>query len=186
MVEKQVYSLEEQKKLLLLARQSIEEELHVAKPVILLEIEKNPRFKEFRGVFVTLKKGGHLRGCIGFPYATSYLYKNVYQAAKEAAIGDPRFMALTPAELKQIKIEISVLTKPEKIVSVRDIEVGRDGLMCKFMGSSGLLLPQVAKEFAFNKIEFLEALCNKAGLPKGTWQQRGFELFKFQAQIFSE
>jgi len=181
-----IYSIEEQKKLLKLARQAIEEELHIGKPTILLEIEKEPRFKEFRGVFVTLKKGGHLRGCIGFPYATNYLYKNIYEAAKEAAMGDPRFLPVTKEELKQIKIEISILTKPERVTSIRDIEIGKDGLMCKFMGSSGLLLPQVAKEFGFNKIEFLEALCNKAGLPKGTWQQRGFELYKFQAQVFSE
>jgi AmmeMemoRadiSam system protein A len=185
-MESYVYSLDEQKKLLQLARQSIEEELHINKPIILPEIEKNPKFKEFRGVFVTLKKKGHLRGCIGFPYATNYLYKNIYEAAKESAVGDPRFVQLTKEELKQINIEISILTKPEKITSIKDIQIGRDGLICKFMGSSGLLLPQVAKEFNLNKIEFLEALCDKAGLPKGTWQQRGFELYKFQAQIFSE
>jgi AmmeMemoRadiSam system protein A len=185
-MENYVYSLEEQKKLLLLARQSIEEELHIGKPTILLEIEKNSRFKEFRGVFITLKKKGHLRGCIGFPYATNYLYKNVYEVAKESAVADMRFTQLTKEELSQVRIEISILTKPEKVTSMKDIEIGKDGLMCKFMGSSGLLLPQVAKEFNFNKIEFLEALCDKAGLPKGTWQQRGFELFKFQAQIFGE
>jgi len=185
MVE-QVFSLDDQKKLLQWARQSIEEGLHISKATMLLEIEKNPKFKEFRGVFVTLKKGGHLRGCIGFPYATSYLYKNVAEAARAAAIEDPRFLLVTKEELKNIKIEISVLTKPEKVTSVRDITIGKDGLMCKFMSASGLLLPQVAREFALNKIEFLEALCDKAQLPKGTWQQRGFELFKFQAQIFSE
>jgi AmmeMemoRadiSam system protein A len=185
-MENNVYSIEEQKKLLLFARQSIEEELNIGKPIVLPEIEKNARFKEFRGVFVTLKKNGHLRGCIGFPYATNYLYKNIYEAAKEAAVSDPRFNPLTKEELRQVKIEISVLTKPEKIVSIKDITIGRDGLMCNFMRAQGLLLPQVAKEFNLNRIEFLEALCDKAGLPKGTWQQRGFELFKFQAQIFSE
>lgn len=183
---KQVYSLDDQKKLLLLARQSIEEELHVGKPSILLEIERDKKFRDFRGVFVTLKKKGELRGCIGFPHPTNYLYKNLYEAAKESATGDPRFRPLSSQELKEIKIEISILTKPELVNSVRDIEIGKDGLICKFMTMSGLLLPQVARELGLNRIEFLEALCNKAGLPKGTWQQKGFQLYKFQAQIFSE
>ncbi|MEM3405398.1 MAG: AmmeMemoRadiSam system protein A [Candidatus Pacearchaeota archaeon] len=185
-MEEKIYNLEEQKKLLQLARQAIEEELNINKPTLLLEIEKNKLFREFRGIFVTLKKNGKLRGCIGFPYATNYLYKNVYEAAKEAAFNDPRFLPVTKDELDKIKIEISILTKPTKVNSLKEIVIGKDGLMCKYLTRSALLLPQVAKELNLNKIEFLEALCDKAGLPKGTWQQKGFELYKFQAQIFSE
>jgi len=88
-------------------------------------------------------------------------------------------------ELKEIKIELSILTIPED-TAIKDIKIGQDGLICDYLGYSGLLLPQVAVENKFSKVKFLECLCNKAGLPKDTWSKLGFKLKRFQAQIFKE
>jgi len=175
------YNKEDGKKLLKLARESIEEEFTSKKP----EIPKEKQFRQARGVFVTLHKNNKLRGCIGFPYPSLALNEAIYKAAKEAAFSDFRFLPLKQEELKDIKIEISVLTLPQEC-SVKDIKVGEDGLICNYLGYSGLLLPQVASEYKMNRIQFLECLCNKAGLPNNNWQNKNFKLKKFQCQIFSE
>ena len=175
------YSQEDGKKLLKLARESIEENFSGRKP----EKLEGKQFKQARGVFVTLTKKGNLRGCIGFPYPSYPIVEAVYQAAKSAAFSDPRFPKLEEEELKDIKIEISILTIPQEC-EVKDVKIGRDGLICNFFGYQGLLLPQVATENKFDRIQFLECLCNKAGLPKDNWQNKNFKLYKFQCQIFQE
>jgi hypothetical protein len=168
--------------LLKLARQSIESKFIAIKP----EIPEGKQFKQARGVFVTLTENCRLRGCIGFPYATQSLSQAVSEAAKSAAFEDPRFSPLKEDEVSKIKIEISILTQPSLVKNTKDIEIGKDGLICEYIGFSGLLLPQVAREHKLSKIEFLEALCDKAGLPRDTWQNKNFKLYKFQCQIFSE
>jgi len=175
------YSKEDGIKLLKLARESIEENFSGKKP----EKLEGKQFKQARGVFVTLNKKNELRGCIGFPYPNYPIVEAVYQAAKQAAFSDPRFPQLKEEELKDIKIEISILTIPQEC-EVKDVKVGRDGLMCNYLGYQGLLLPQVATENKFDRIKFLECLCNKAGLPDNSWQNKNFKLFKFQCQIFKE
>ena len=175
------YSKEDGKILLKLARESIEEEFSKEKP----QMPKEKQFKQARGVFVTLKKDDELRGCIGFPFPNYSIAEAIYQAAKSAAFQDPRFPPLKEAELDETKIEISILTVPEE-AEIKNIKMGEDGLICNYHGYSGLLLPQVATENNFSKVKFLECLCNKASLPKDTWSKPGFELKKFQAQIFSE
>lgn len=175
------YTKNDGKKLLKLARESIQEEFSDRKA----EKLKEKKFQEKRGVFVTLHKNKQLRGCIGFPYPVLPLFDAVIKAAKSAAFSDFRFSPLKQEELKDVKIEISILTVPEKCKS-GDVEIGRDGLMCEFMGRSGLLLPQVATENNFSREQFLECLCNKAGLEKGKWRDKDFKLQKFQCQIFSE
>ena len=175
------YSLEDGKKLLKLARESIEENFSGRKPEKLL----GKQFKQARGVFVTLTARNRLRGCIGFPYPNYPIVEAVYQAAKQAAFHDPRFPSLEEDELKDIEIEISVLNMPEEC-EVKDVKVGRDGLMCNYLGYQGLLLPQVATENKFDRIKFLECLCNKAGLPDSSWQNKNFKLWKFSCQIFKE
>jgi AmmeMemoRadiSam system protein A len=176
------YTKEDGKILLKLARESIEEEFTSAKP----KMPEEKQFKQSRGVFVTLEKNGKLKGCIGFPFPIHPLYKGVYEAAKEAAFSDPRFAKLKQEELKDISIEISILTLPEEIKDIKEIQIGKDGLICNYFGYSGLLLPQVATEWKMNKIQFLEALCDKAGLPKDTWQNKNFHISRFQCQIFKE
>jgi AmmeMemoRadiSam system protein A len=179
------YSEEDGKKLIKLARESIEEEFTGKKP----EDLKEKQFMQARGVFVTLNKksgrGKELRGCIGFPYPNNSVAKAVYSAGKEAAFSDPRFPPLKEEELKDIEIEISILTIPQEC-DCKEVKVGEDGLMCNYLGYQGLLLPQVAVENKFDRIKFLECLCNKAGLPKDNWQNKNFKLWKFQCQIFQE
>ncbi len=176
------YSREEGEKLLRLARESIEEEFTREKP----EMPEGKQFKQARGVFVTLTKNRKLRGCIGIPYPELGISQAVYSAAKSSAFSDPRFSAVTQSEMEDIKIEISILTIPEDASSIDKIKVGKDGLMCNYLGYQGLLLPQVALEYKMNRIQFLEALCNKAGLPKDNWQNKNFKIKKFSCQIFKE
>jgi AmmeMemoRadiSam system protein A len=149
------------------------------------------QFKQLRGVFVTLTENSELRGCIGFPYPHLPLGDAVIQAAKSAAFADPRFLPLQEKELDKIKIEISVLTPPSELKCkvgerAKNIKIGEDGLIIDYLGYSGLLLPQVAIEHKMNKLEFLEACCEKASLPRDKWQDEKCQIFTFQAQIFSE
>lgn len=176
------YTKEDGEKLLNLARESIKQEFDSK---IKLENLKEKQFKQARGVFVTLTENSELRGCIGLPYPTKALKDAVIEAAKSAAFSDPRFSSLSEGELGKIEIEISVLTMPQE-TSVKDIKVGEDGLICSYLGFSGLLLPQVAVEYKWSKLQFLEQLCRKANLPKDAWQKNGFKLMSFQAEIFSE
>ncbi|MGB9708254.1 MAG: AmmeMemoRadiSam system protein A [Candidatus Pacearchaeota archaeon] len=176
------------KKLLRLARNTIK--YHFAGKELSYAPE-HKEFKEPRGVFVTLTKHGDLRGCIGFPYPYKSLAEAVIEAAKAAAFQDPRFMPLQEKELDKIKIEISVLTLPQEIQVkgqdiLKEIEIGKDGLIIQFSGFSGLLLPQVAKEHKWNSLQFIEAACHKAGLTNNAWLHPQARIFKFQAQIFSE
>jgi len=174
-----MYSSSQRKALLALARKAIEARLKRE------ELELPGEFTEKRGVFVTLKRDSHLRGCIGNPYPNKSLEEAIAQAAPAAALNDPRFEPLSLGELSVIKIEISILSVPEE-AKPEDIKVGKHGLMCTFEGHSGLLLPQVATEQGLSKQAFLEALCEKAFLPRDCWQEAGFKLEKFEAEIFSE
>ena len=126
--------------------------------------DMNPPKSEKAGVFVTLYKNDELRGCIGFPEPIEQLYKAVVDAARSAAFHDPRFPSLSKDELKDIKIEVSVLTEPELIEAASTeeykdkIKIGEDGLIVKQGISSGLLLPHVATEYAWSSEEFLQNL----------------------------
>lgn len=175
------YTKEDGIRLLELARQSIKEEFIKEKP----EFPEGKQFNQLRGIFVTLTKNKELRGCIGFPLPIKPISQAVYEAAKLAAFSDPRFSPVSENEIEKLKIEISILTNPVETPPEK-IKVGRDGLIASYMGYSGLLLPQVALEFKMSRLEFLEAVCQKAGLPKDTWGKEGFKLMSFSCQIFSE
>jgi AmmeMemoRadiSam system protein B/AmmeMemoRadiSam system protein A len=136
------------------------------------------------GAFVTLKKHGDLRGCIGLIVADKPLYLVVREMAIAAATQDHRFPPLSPSEIDDIEIEISVLTPMQEVNSIDEIKVGRDGLMIRRGYMSGLLLPQVPVEQGWDKKTFLEHICYKAGLPLNAWKSS--ELWKFQAIVFSE
>ena len=154
--------------------------------------ELQARYHDKQGVFVTLHKHGQLRGCIGFPEPTLPLADAVSHAAVSAAFEDPRFDPLASSELDDIEIEISVLTIPQKIdISdpkeyLKKIALGKDGLIIRCHGHSGLLLPQVPVEQGWNAEEFLDYLCLKASLPQDAWHDPSSEIFSFQAQIFTE
>jgi hypothetical protein len=144
----------------------------------------SPKLKEPRGAFVTLYKKGELRGCIGQVVARMPLADAVETMAREAAFGDPRFTPLRSDELGDIKIEISVLTPLQKIGSVDDIEVGKHGIVIARHGSMGLLLPQVATEYNWDRTEFLEHCCLKAGLSREMWKDKETEIYIFSADVF--
>jgi len=146
----------------------------------------DPRFKEHCGIFVTLKKHGELRGCIGLVRGVEPLSRAIGEMAVAAATQDPRFSPVRLNELTDIDIEISVLTPMSKVENIADIKIGRDGLMLQYRGRSGLLLPQVPVEWNWDVEEFLDNLCHKAGLPSGSHLQPDATLLKFSADIFSE
>jgi len=149
-------------------------------------------YPEPRGVFVTLKKKGELCGCIGFPLPMFPLGQAVVKAAVAAAFDDYRFTPLKKEELKELDIELSILSVPERIdVSdpseyLEKIKIGRDGLIIEYMGHSGLLLPQVPEGQGWDVSEYLEGICMKAGVPPGSWSEGDAVLKSFQAQIFEE
>ncbi|MFC1624439.1 AmmeMemoRadiSam system protein B [Candidatus Omnitrophota bacterium] len=144
------------------------------------------RLKENCGAFVTIKKHGQLRGCIGYIIAAKPLYETVRDVATSAAINDHRFSPLSEKELDEIEIEISALTPLKRINSIEEITVGKHGLYMKRGLNSGLLLPQVATEYGWDKETFLEHTCRKAGLPRGAWKDDSTEIYIFSAEVFSE
>ncbi len=145
---------------------------------------ESPILKENRGAFVTIQKKGQLRGCIGYIRAYEPLHKTVEKMAAEAAFRDPRFPPVKEKELPELEIEISVLTPLRKITDVNEIEVGKHGIYIMKGGWSGLLLPQVATEYGWNRQTFLEHTCQKAGLPPHAWKERDAEIYIFSADIF--
>jgi hypothetical protein len=139
-----------------------------------------------KGAFVTLKKHGQLRGCIGSFEAGGPLYETVENMARSAAFDDPRFPRVTGEELGDLKIEISVLTPLRKIKDINEIEVGKHGIYIVKGFRRGVLLPQVATDYKWDKITFLEETCQKAGLPFNAWKERDAEIYIFSADIFAE
>lgn len=142
--------------------------------------------QEKRGAFVTLTKEGQLRGCIGRIVSDTALYKVIAEYAVHAAINDSRFPPVTTSELKDITIEISVLTPFEKVKDIKEIEVGKHGLMITKGFNSGLLLPQVPGEYGWDRETFLKHTCLKAGLAHDAYKDTDSILYKFSAIVFSE
>lgn len=149
-------------------------------------------FSSNAGVFVTLNHQSNLRGCIGYALPDKKLYNALEEAAISAATEDPRFPSVAFEELDQITFEVTVLTPPQEI-EVSDpqeypskVKVGRDGLIVKSGFNSGLLLPQVPKEYGWNEEEFLDHTCEKAGLPKEQWKEKDTKILKFEGIVFKE
>jgi len=151
-----------------------------------LASDRAEAFGETRGLFVTLHKDGELRGCIGTLAPHGDLTRVVAEYARRAALEDPRFPPLEAAELASCRLEISVLTAPQPIAGLQDVEIGRDGLILESRGRRGLLLPQVATEWGFGREQFLQEVARKAGLPPDAWRDPGSRVWIFQAEVFSE
>lgn len=141
---------------------------------------------EPRGAFVTLQKNGRLRGCIGYIEAVKPLIETVQEVAVKAALEDPRFPPVTADELNQVHVEISVLSPLEKVSDINTIEIGKHGLLLELAGRRGLLLPQVATEYGWDRVTFLENTAQKAGLPPDAWKHPAVQIYKFSAEIFGE
>ncbi len=148
---------------------------------------RDERLNWREGAFVTLKKDGHLRGCIGQIVPTDKpLWQVVRDMALEAATQDPRFKPVEVNELDDLEYEISVLSRPEKINGWRQIKLGKHGVIVRRGFNSGVFLPQVATETGWNLEKFLSQLCSqKAGLPADCYKGNPkTELFIFTAQVF--
>jgi AmmeMemoRadiSam system protein B/AmmeMemoRadiSam system protein A len=174
---------EEKAELLRMARAAVTE--FVERRAASEDTSGKEKFLEPRGVFVTLKKGGDLRGCIGFIEPVAPLGQAVIRAAVYAATEDPRFPPVRSAELKDIKFEISVLTPAREISDPREVTVGRHGLIVARGGRRGVLLPQVPVENKWDRETFLEQASLKAGLPPDAWRL-GAKLYVFEAIVFHE
>ena len=174
---------EEKKILLSLARASLEAHL-AGKPMPMPEL-KTPGLLEKRGAFVSLHAKGRLRGCIGVFLSTTPLYETIPDMAISAATKDDRFYPVTKEELNGVEIEISALTPLRKTPDVKEIEVGRHGIYIIKGSKRGVLLPQVAIEYGFDRETFLDQTCIKAGLKPGDWKG-GADIYIFEAEIFKE
>jgi len=174
---------EEQLFIMDLAESTVEAVVRNQKPPVPKEIPTKMKTK--RGAFVTLEKMGQLRGCIGYILPIYPLYETVMSVAESAALKDPRFPAVAPSELDDISVEVSVLTVPREISDPSIIEVGKHGIIIKKGYYQGLLLPQVATDYGWDRETFLEHTCLKAGLPRDAWKDTQTEIQIFSAQVFN-
>jgi AmmeMemoRadiSam system protein A len=171
--------------------------LKIARKALILAVERGESLETFvvegqeapvrnaGGAFVTLRGGRRLRGCIGQILPDASLVEVVAYCAKAAALSDPRFAPVTPDEIKEIEIEISVLSEPEDI-GPSEIEPGRHGLIVSSGTQRGLLLPQVAREYGWPAQRFLEETCVKGGMKPDAWKSDTTRIQAFTAEVFSE
>ena len=174
----------------MLIEEDKKELINIARSSILNPDFKTDKFKEKRGVFVTIYTGGNLRGCIGFIEPIMELGEVVVKAARLAAFEDPRFPPLDKHE--EFKLEISVLSVP-KLIEVENsekyfekIKIPGDGLIIKSGYGSGLLLPQVFVEHKCDVKRALEMVCQKAGLDSDAWENLDNKIYVFNAEFFRE
>ena len=173
---------DEKKQLHQIVRETIKSRLN-EKPLPDFKVDSKT-LKELRGAFVSLHKEGMLRGCIGHIKADRPLDETIKNMSIAAAFEDPRFPPLSREEFDQVDIEISVLTPFKKISEIDEIEVGKHGLYMTKGFYSGILLPQVATEYGWDRITFLEHTCTKASLPKNAWKEKDTEIYIFSADVF--
>ncbi len=141
---------------------------------------------ENKGAFVSLHRGEELRGCIGQLFPDRELYKVVQHCVLNAALEDSRFTPVVQEELPEMSIEISVLTPFRRIHEAEEIEVGKHGLYIIQGHHRGLLLPQVATQYSWDRRKFLEQTCRKAGLTESAWRDPHTVIHTFEAEIFSD
>jgi len=179
------YSAEERRWLLRLAHVSIRAAVTgIAPHIDELAAGARTHLHEARGAFATLHKNGELRGCIGMIMAVRPLDETVREMARAAALEDPRFPPVSEPELGSLQLEISVLS-PMFEIKPQDVIVGRHGLLVSYGAQRGLLLPQVAPEWGWDRETFLAQTCRKAGLSPEQWKH-GAKVEAFTAEVFSE
>lgn len=159
---------DQQSMLLKLASEAVA--THVRNGVVPQDPLSGPEFERLSSVFVTLRLGGELRGCIGQVRADTPLYQAVREKAIEAATGDPRFPSLQEPELGDLSYEISILSPLDRIVSEREVEVGKHGVAVRRGDQRAVLLPKVATDRDWKRETLLENLFVKAGLPADGWK----------------
>ena len=177
---------DEQEKLLRWVRATIEAAVRGGPLMEIPDAELSERLRAPHGVFVTLKKGGELRGCIGKMDFEQPLWKNALTAAVASALEDPRFPPVKPDELADLSIEISVLNPPEDLPRPEMFDVTRHGIIIEKGWRHGLFLPKVAAEQGWDATKTLEMVCWKAGLPADAWRDPAARLQVFTAFEFGE
>ncbi|PLX85070.1 MAG: AMMECR1 domain-containing protein [Desulfuromonas sp.] len=170
--------------LLSIARKAIETQVQTGQEYVEPREEKALNMRN--GCFVTLKRDGELRGCIGNFQSELPLFREVAEMAVASSTKDPRFYPFKDEDLKDFTIEISVLSPLTKVENVEEIEVGTHGIYLEKGYYRGVLLPQVATEHGWDRETFLMQTCIKAGLPTDAWQAEDAEIYTFSAQIFGE
>jgi AmmeMemoRadiSam system protein A len=175
-------SQDDRSRLLALARRCIEARVRREAPP---RVEREGGLNQPMGAFVSVHCRGELRGCLGRLETDWAIADTVAHLAAVVSDSDPRFPPLRAGELAEIEIEISALTPEEEVADVSQIEVGRHGVIVEHGAHRGLLLPQVATEYNWDRETFLAHTCVKAGLPPDAWRT-GARIFTFEAQVFSE
>ena len=170
--------------LLQIAHQTIDQYLRTGTTPLIRD--GDPELWQKQGAFVTLKKHGQLRGCIGHMSEDLPLCRVVGRMALQAAFNDRRFDPLNWDEWPDIELEVSVLTPFKPIEKPQDFIVGRDGIIIRNGGRSAVYLPQVATEQGWDREQTLQHLCQKAGLSQRAWMDENSQLFVFQADVFTE
>jgi AmmeMemoRadiSam system protein A len=173
----------DRRSLLELARRAIAEAVSLQKPVE--GVPQSGVFAEKRGVFITIHARGRLRGCIGVVEAFEPLGESIARCAASAAVHDPRFSPVSAEELRELQIEVSLLSALEPI-HPENIEIGKHGLLISQGSKRGLLLPQVAVEHRLGREQFLEETCRKAGLHANAWWEPETQILGFTCEVFSE
>ncbi len=177
---------EHESTLLRIARESIDGQLRGLHTRIDIAAY-DPPLQRPAGAFVTLKtRGGQLRGCIGSIVPVSPLCEAVATSALSAAFRDPRFHPLTATEWPHIGLEISVMGPILRVTDVQEIVCGLDGLIVSRGHRAGLLLPQVATEYGWDRETFLSHTCLKAGLDPDSWRYEDVRIDRFRAHVFGE
>ena len=176
----------EQQQLLRWVRATIEAAVRGASPVHIPESELTDPLRAWHGVFVTLKKRGQLRGCIGKMDFERPLWQNAVEAAVASAMEDPRFSPVEPNELPHITIEISILNPPQDLPRPELFDPLRHGIIVQKGWRQALLLPKVAQEQGWDATKTLETVCWKAGLPTDAWREPAAKLQVFTAFDFGE
>jgi len=143
-----------------------------------------PHLEEPRGVFTTLYLHGKLRGCVGYVVPVLPLHRAVFETARAAASQDSRFAPVTPEEVHDLQVSLSILS-PLFPIEAGQVEIGKHGLVVSSGSRRGLLLPQVPVEHRWTREEFLEQTCRKAGLHLDAWKS-GATLEAFTAEVFGD
>jgi len=175
-------SIEDRRRLLEIARQAVADALAGRAPG---PVPAEGVMGRRAGAFVSFHNHGELRGCIGHPPGDRPLAEIIPEMAVAAATGDPRFPSMRPDELDDCVVEISVLGPISPVADVAEIVVGRHGLIVEQGWHRGLLLPQVAVEYGWDREAFIERTCGKAGLPADAWK-RGAKVSLFEAEVFDD
>lgn len=178
-------TLEQKKRLIEIARTTLDSYIRYKK--VLVFTESDTVLNREMGAFVTLRKNGQLRGCIGNIIGHGPLYLTVQDMAIASSTQDFRFTPVIKEELDDIDIEISVLSPLEKIDDPSLIIMGRHGVIVRKGAMSGVYLPQVADETGWDREQFMNSLCaHKAGIPADSWKTGRCDIFVFSAEVFGE